>query len=92
MNLIVDPFPLHPPASVSQLKHLTVCKPVSFGHRSSNVSVFTSLYYHVDVRASGSLGPLKLRIKHKIVLAMGPRGSVVVKALCYKPEGRGFKS
>jgi hypothetical protein len=22
----------------------------------------------------------------------GARGSVVVKALCYKPEGRGFKS
>jgi hypothetical protein len=23
---------------------------------------------------------------------LGARGSVVVKALCYKPEGRGFKT
>jgi hypothetical protein len=25
-------------------------------------------------------------------LSVGARGSVVVKALCYKPEGRGFDS
>jgi hypothetical protein len=25
-----------------------------------------------------------------IITVMGARGSVVVKALCYKPEGRGF--
>jgi hypothetical protein len=32
--------------------------------------------------------------RHKIILTMnvGARGSVVVKALCYKPEGRGFDS
>jgi hypothetical protein len=33
--------------------------------------------------------------KPEIILAvsqMGARGSVVVKALCYKPEGRGFDS
>jgi hypothetical protein len=27
-----------------------------------------------------------------IIIYMGTRGSVVVKALCYKPEGRGFDS
>jgi hypothetical protein len=26
------------------------------------------------------------------VLTQGVRGSVVVKALCYKPEGRGFET
>jgi hypothetical protein len=26
------------------------------------------------------------------MLSLRARGSVVVKALCYKPEGRGFKS
>jgi hypothetical protein len=25
-------------------------------------------------------------------LPMGPRGRVVVEALCYKPEGRGFET
>jgi hypothetical protein len=28
----------------------------------------------------------------KYHMEMGARGSVVVKALCYKPEGRGFDS
>jgi hypothetical protein len=27
-----------------------------------------------------------------ITIIMGARGSVVVKALCYKPEGRGFET
>jgi hypothetical protein len=27
-----------------------------------------------------------------IIIIMGARGSVVVKALCCKPDGRGFKS
>jgi hypothetical protein len=27
-----------------------------------------------------------------IAVSMGARGSVVVKTLCYKPEGRGFDS
>jgi hypothetical protein len=27
-----------------------------------------------------------------LVYVLGARGSVVVKALCYKPEGRGFDS
>jgi hypothetical protein len=27
-----------------------------------------------------------------INMALGARGSVVVKALCYKPEGRGFET
>jgi hypothetical protein len=29
-------------------------------------------------------------IFHYILEATGARGTVVVKALCYKPEGRGF--
>jgi hypothetical protein len=39
--------------------------------------------------------PLYLRacdIQNQIFLATGARGSVVVKALCYKPEGGGFDS
>jgi hypothetical protein len=27
-----------------------------------------------------------------LLLVLGARGSVVVKALCYKPEGRGFET
>jgi hypothetical protein len=30
--------------------------------------------------------------KKNTTLYMGARGSVVVKALCYKPEGRGFET
>jgi hypothetical protein len=30
--------------------------------------------------------------KHPYINARGARSSVVVKALCYKPEGRGFNS
>jgi hypothetical protein len=29
-------------------------------------------------------------ISYSSVLKLGARGSVVVKALCYKPESRGF--
>jgi hypothetical protein len=31
------------------------------------------------------------KARYIIFLFCGTRGSVVVKALCYKPEGRGFK-
>jgi hypothetical protein len=29
---------------------------------------------------------------YSYLMELGARGSVVVKALCYKPEGRGFDS
>jgi hypothetical protein len=32
------------------------------------------------------------KVNFNIILRSGVRGSVVVKALCYKPEGRGFSS
>jgi hypothetical protein len=32
------------------------------------------------------------RFRNGIDYCVGARGSVVVKALCYKPEGRGFDS
>jgi hypothetical protein len=35
---------------------------------------------------------LNSNFKIHLSLNMGPRSSVVVKALCYKPEGRGFDS
>jgi hypothetical protein len=33
-----------------------------------------------------------MKLIYKIIFYLGARGSVVVKALCCKPEGRGFKS
>jgi hypothetical protein len=33
---------------------------------------------------------LTLQFRNSFGYLMGARGSVVVKALCYKPEGRGF--
>jgi hypothetical protein len=35
---------------------------------------------------------MKYVLYNKILLKVGARGSVVVKALCYKPEGRGFET
>jgi hypothetical protein len=35
---------------------------------------------------------LQSHIYSVYVFALGTRGSVVVKALCYKPEGRGFET
>jgi hypothetical protein len=32
------------------------------------------------------------KIRNSSIILMGARGSVVIKALCYKPEGRGFDS
>jgi hypothetical protein len=35
---------------------------------------------------------LKLHFNISILDMLGARGNVVIKALCYKPEGRGFES
>jgi hypothetical protein len=52
-------------------------------------------FFHIafQVRISVSLwGVTKSPITFLILRNMGARGSVVVKALCCKQEGRGFKS
>jgi hypothetical protein len=51
---------------------------------------------NVGVKNGGTIPPYTF-IKHRanftlLHIISGVRGSVVVKALCYKPEGRGFET
>jgi hypothetical protein len=52
-------------------------------HRTKVVNI-TSVYAFYNVL------PFLWELLFVIFFTRGTRGSVVVKALCYKPEGRGF--
>jgi hypothetical protein len=41
---------------------------------------------------SGHFSDFLLVLLHDSIIIIGARGRVVVKALCYKPAGRGFNS
>jgi hypothetical protein len=61
--------------------------------QSSDVVTLCYLPHSDYVHAVHSLNNRLLTLKmYQTYESCGARGSVVVKALCYKPEGRGFKS
>jgi hypothetical protein len=49
-------------------------------------------FYRTTQRYDPEIAVAKEIYKQKYLLYLWVRGSVVVKALCYKPEGRGFNS
>jgi hypothetical protein len=56
-----------------------------------NICLSSELVREMEVDISILLYPFKrLQNSKHFYLSHGERGSVVVKALCYKPEGRGF--
>jgi hypothetical protein len=61
---------------------------------SNNNPVFEKLQIYSNISADGLRGVLGKGGPFKIYTCIyrGVRGSVVVKALCYKPKGRGFES
>jgi hypothetical protein len=61
--------------------------------RKRLVAHFAGLWdENTDTQMTQFACPLKTQIFQMTYFAWGARGSVVVKALCYKPEGRGFDS
>jgi hypothetical protein len=63
------------------------CSPV-FENLSLDPCFTCCLVVEVDRNAGDHIGCLDDKVKKAITV--GACGSVVVKALCYKPEGRGF--
>jgi hypothetical protein len=63
------------------------------GYVSMNCSLCSQvyMYHYINIKAFISISN-RVSLHVPPYMNLGARGSVVVKALCYKPEGRGFET
>jgi hypothetical protein len=73
-------------ASFFQVLRLKFCRPMHFS--SSRTCYSSSPFHHTDLIPTS----IDYEVLHYVIIFLYQFGSVVVKALCCKPEGRGFKS
>jgi hypothetical protein len=95
---------MKPPDKVNQPTNLWGAEQCSRGHQLCSHSVVSLNFMEPEDSLPRSLelstSPVhtiptyvfKINLNVIYPLTSGARGSVVVKALCYKPEGRGFET